>query len=173
MMSKYKQFPDRNIEDLLNAVVVRAAEDYREAYVTLMKRDSSRARAMLKETEEFFRSDGFRFFTEADGPKILSMLEQERQECEKLIPELLNARKRMASSWQYFCRSGKKDDHMLDSFLFFADSVKALVEQLPSCAVRRVPQTEKVLKLLERAEKWKEKLNKEAAQAQEQMEASA
>ena len=131
MMSKYKQFPDRNIEDLLNAVVVRAAEDYREAYVTLMKRDSSRARTVLQETESFFHSEDFSCFTLADGPRIFSMLKREREEVETGIRELRHLRKELVKTWAIFEKTGRQDAELYEKCRVWANRIKTIILDLP------------------------------------------
>ena len=68
-------------ENLANAIIVQAAEDYRAALKRL-KRDpqNKSARQTAQEVEEFFRSGWFRVLTDADGGMILSRLKGEIEE---------------------------------------------------------------------------------------------
>ena len=69
---------DNPVQDLLHAVVVRAADDYREAKVKMMiKPESSSARKTAKECREFFLSPEFSAYTTVEGAFILEKLDQE------------------------------------------------------------------------------------------------
>ena len=69
---------DNPVQDLLTAVVVRAADDYREAKVKMMiKPESSSARKTAKECREFFLSPEFSAYTTVEGAFILEKLDQE------------------------------------------------------------------------------------------------
>ena len=77
-MKDENRYSDNPVQDLLNAVVVRAAEDYREAQVKyLMKPSNYYARKMAKECREFFLSPEFSAYTTVEGAFILQKLDQE------------------------------------------------------------------------------------------------
>jgi hypothetical protein len=61
----------RNYEDLANAIILRAAKDYREA---LEKPGSLDASFLKKEVERFFLSRWFSELTKADPKKILEYI---------------------------------------------------------------------------------------------------
>ena len=71
-------FLQKNWENLANAIIVQAADDYRWARRQL-KEDPYCLKAirMIKEVEPFFVSDWFRTLTDADGWMILSKLREE------------------------------------------------------------------------------------------------
>ena len=65
-------------EVLLNAVVMQAVRDYREARRRLKRKpDDREASAALAEVTRFFRSDYFSAFTRLDGSAILQRLTEE------------------------------------------------------------------------------------------------
>lgn len=69
---------DRNYEDLVQAIIVRAAKDYKSVLKTLIRRPRKQVALELKtDIEEFFRSDWFRDLTTADGEYIISELQKE------------------------------------------------------------------------------------------------
>lgn len=70
---------DRAYEDLANAVVVQAAEDYRNALMGKSYCHKSPER-IVKETERFFRSKYFKRLTAVDGELLIEMLRQEHEE---------------------------------------------------------------------------------------------
>ena len=77
-MKDEKRTSENPVQDLLHAVVVRAAEDYREAQVKyLMKSSNYNAGKMAKECREFFLSPEFSAYTTVEGRFILEKLDQE------------------------------------------------------------------------------------------------
>ena len=77
-MKDENRYSDNPVQDLLHAVVVRAADDYREAKVKMMiKPESSSARKTAKECREFFLSPEFSAYTTVEGAFILEKLDQE------------------------------------------------------------------------------------------------
>ena len=69
---------DRNYEDLVQAIVVQAAKDYRKTLKRLMKNPRDRdAKYHKDEIEEFFRSQWFCDITTADGEFIIQALQKE------------------------------------------------------------------------------------------------
>lgn len=69
---------DRNYEELVQAIVVQAAKDYRKTLKRLILRpDDEAANYHKDEIEEFFRSDWFMDMTTADGEYIIHALQQE------------------------------------------------------------------------------------------------
>ena len=69
---------DRNYEDLVQAVVVRAAKDYRKALKSLIRKPRDHeAKNNKDEVEQFFRSQWFCDITAADGEFIIQALQKE------------------------------------------------------------------------------------------------
>ena len=65
-------------EELANAIIIRAAEDWREAKRKLQKHPGcAEAKAVLKETESFFLSRDYAALTTYDGRKLLKRLKEE------------------------------------------------------------------------------------------------
>ena len=65
-------------EDLANAIIIRAAFDYREVRVALKENpDDYRLLRELKSIERFFLSDWYRHLTTVDGRYILRRLKKE------------------------------------------------------------------------------------------------
>ena len=87
---------DNPVQNLLNAVVVRAAEDYREAKVKMMiKPESSSARKTAKECREFFLSPEFSAYTTVEGSFILEKLDQELDAFKAEYKEYLDLESKM------------------------------------------------------------------------------
>ena len=77
-MKDENRYSDNPVQDLLHAVVVRAAEDYREAKVKMMmKPKSSASGKTAKECRDFFLSPEFSAYTTVEGAFILEKLDQE------------------------------------------------------------------------------------------------
>lgn len=77
-----KQKPEKECwEELCNAVVLQAVDDYRRLVKRLLRTDDDNKVARLKkrkrELETFFRSDWFNMFTTLDGKMILKKLQEE------------------------------------------------------------------------------------------------
>ena len=69
---------DRNYEDLIQAIAVQAARDYRKALRLLIRNPRDReAKCHKDEIEVFFRSQWFCDITTADGEFIIQALQQE------------------------------------------------------------------------------------------------
>ena len=65
-------------EDLANAIIIRAAFDYREVRVALKENpDDYRLLRELKSIERFFLSDWYRHLTTVEGRYILRRLKKE------------------------------------------------------------------------------------------------
>ena len=87
---------DNPVQDLLHAVVVRAADDYREAKVKMMiKPESSSARKTAKECREFFLSPEFSAYTTVEGAFILEKLDQELEAFKAEYKEYLDLESKM------------------------------------------------------------------------------
>ncbi len=99
------------VQDLLNAVVVQAAEDYREAYINLVGKPGNRKDLrMLEETELFFLSPYFGLYTTADGKAILRELIKERVLVLGQAVQFCEARSLLVSAWERFRKSGHEED---------------------------------------------------------------
>ena len=69
---------ERNYEDLVQAIVLRAVKDWRIAMKRLKKKSNNKdALAMKDETERFFQSQWFYGLTGVDGCAVLRKLQQE------------------------------------------------------------------------------------------------
>ena len=69
---------NRPYQDLAEAIIVRGANDWREATLRLKRRPGHKtSREKKAECERFFRSAWFTELTSIDGELILRMLEEE------------------------------------------------------------------------------------------------
>lgn len=67
-------------QELGNAVVLQAVNDYRDAIKKLSRgKKNEKASQMKAECERFFKSGHFNIFTELDGVVLLSQLEKEAE----------------------------------------------------------------------------------------------
>lgn len=66
-------------EELANAVIVQACEDYKRAYACYLRNPDSaeRTKQQLEELEFFFRSDWYKTLTELDGEYLMQRLQEE------------------------------------------------------------------------------------------------
>ena len=95
-MKDENRYSDNPVQDLLHAVVVRAADDYREANVKMMiKPESSSARRTAKECREFFFSPEFSAYTTVEGAFILEKLDQELEAFKAEYKEYLDLEAKM------------------------------------------------------------------------------
>ena len=69
----------RAYEDLANAIITRAAEDYRNALKGISYCHKSPGH-IIKEIERFFRSNYFKILTAVDGELLIENLRQEHKE---------------------------------------------------------------------------------------------
>ncbi len=136
-MGRYENNIRRNMEDLMNAVVMQAVEDYREAYLKLMRGENDQARKMLMKTEAFFQSEDFSCYTTVDGPRLLSRLKKEREEVEAMIRELQACRKRLAAAWQAFCLTDKQDPLLYEAIWNTGEKIRRIMQKLPRFAANR------------------------------------
>ena len=68
-------------EELANAIVLRAVNDYRLALRALMKApENKRAMAMAMEVEKFFHSDWYTLLTDVDEEYLIEKLRKEALE---------------------------------------------------------------------------------------------
>lgn len=78
-------YADTNFEDLANAIIILAAEDYRQAYREAnintgsesVRRD---ARKEARKIERFFRSDWYNKLTSVDGEYMIKTLRKQALE---------------------------------------------------------------------------------------------
>ncbi len=111
MKKKEVLFSGDPVQDLLNAVVVQAAEDYREAYISLVGKPGNRKDTrMLEETEQFFLSPYFGVYTTADGKAILRELIKERVLVLEQAEQYGEARSLFLPAWERFRKSGQEED---------------------------------------------------------------
>ena len=76
--NRYRENP---VQDLLNAVVVQAAEDYRDYCARLLKDpDDQEAKKEREAVRRFFLSEDFKVYTTVSGSHILSRLEDEQKD---------------------------------------------------------------------------------------------
>ena len=103
-----------NMQGLFNAVVVQAADDYREATVTLMEKpDDKNALAMLEDCRSFFLSEDFCFFTSVPGADILHRLEMEQEDNRKKVEAFRELKAELARARQAFVESNYCDEAIL------------------------------------------------------------
>lgn len=71
-------------EELANAIVIQACEDYKRAYACYLRRGdiSTKRDPVLSELEYFFRSAWYKTLTEVDGEYLIERL---RNEVEKMM----------------------------------------------------------------------------------------
>jgi hypothetical protein len=65
-------------EDFANAIIIQAAEDYREAYKSFKKGDNLAMRT-IKETEKFFNSEWCNFLCAGRATDIFKRLQDEQK----------------------------------------------------------------------------------------------
>ena len=119
-----------NMQGLFNAVVVQAADDYREATVTLMEKpDDKNALAMLEDCRSFFLSDDICFFTSIPGADILHRLEREQAENRKKVEAFRELKAELARARQAFVESNYCDEAILEKGAIIAASLKDMSRQ--------------------------------------------
>ena len=67
-----------NYQDLANAIVLLAVNDYRKALKTLILYPKDRSvKFQIKQIEQFFRSEFYKLLTSVDGEMLISKLYEE------------------------------------------------------------------------------------------------
>ena len=68
-------------EELANAVVIQACEDYKRAYICHLRSNGKgkKTQKQPEELEAFFRSDWYKTLTEVDGEFLMERLRNEVQ----------------------------------------------------------------------------------------------
>ena len=68
-------------EELANAVVIQACEDYKRAYICHLRSNGKgkKTQKQLEELETFFRSDWYKTLTEVDDEFLMERLRNEVQ----------------------------------------------------------------------------------------------
>ena len=70
--------PGAPYENLANAIVIQAANDYRDILRRLKRcPEDSMAASSLTETEHFFRSEWYKLLTDVDSEYLMRMLRDE------------------------------------------------------------------------------------------------
>lgn len=74
-------------EELANAVIIQACEDYKRAYACYLRNPESaeRTKQQLEELEFFFRSDWYKTLTELDGEYLMQRLQEEVRSQQKKV----------------------------------------------------------------------------------------
>ena len=91
-------------EELANAVIIQAAKDYREAMKDLwLCPRNAKAKYMLEECENFFKSRYFNMYTAINGVWLMNKLREEfetktRKELEKCISPIVRACKDLSAT---------------------------------------------------------------------------
>ena len=83
-------------EELANAIIIKAAHDYREAMKNLWCPRDAKAKYMLEDCENFFKSRYFNFYTSINGVWLMNKLKEEfetktRKELEKCISPMIKS----------------------------------------------------------------------------------
>ena len=120
-------------QDLLNAVVVQAAQDHRSAFMKLYRDpDDRQARKEKEETESFFLSEKFEVYTRVAGSYLLRKLREEEEEIvrdhekfQMLVPEL-------CSVWKRNLSGGEEED--LRSAAKIRKAIESILESVPEYA---------------------------------------
>ena len=118
------------VQDLLNAVVVQAVEDYREYSAKLIVQPGSRQAAKdLEEVISFFLSEDFCFYTSVPGADILHRLEKEQEENRKIVEAFRELKVELARARQAFVESNYCDEAILEKGAIIAASLKDMSRQ--------------------------------------------
>ena len=77
------QSMNNEYQDLANAIVVQAAQDYRDALDGKSYTRKKKVDEVVVELEKFFRSDYYRTLTKVDGEYLIEQLQKEHKEKRK------------------------------------------------------------------------------------------
>ena len=126
------------VQDLLNAVVVQAAEDYREYSGRLLVNPEDREAAEgMEEVKSFFLSEDFAIYTTLAGSYLLRKLEEEERNAKRSFQKIraweaelaLEARKCAKLLMQWQTREGEAED-LLQKGQEQEKLVRNLIEEL-------------------------------------------
>ena len=157
------EYMDRPEDDayraLLAAVVIQAAEDYREASMELMRKPKKKtAMCRLSEAESFFLSEEFSCFTKVAGSYILRKLREEIEELGRVRKALPIAEAELRSAYLGFRRAAEEERKTLYPELW-RKLVRyyALYGKVPEYAREFCPLMRGFRTIRERVIKWREK----------------
>ena len=138
MKTAYRYY-EHAIQDLLNAVVVQAAEDYREYSVrVMMKPTDLTAKKEIEAIRQFFLSPEFEVYTTAEGAFILRKLEEEERQMKALVTEANAVKEALLSAWADYCGSEKRDTEKLRDVSFCLARLQEIRKSLPKAAARLI-----------------------------------
>ena len=143
------------VQDLLNAVVVQAAEDHREAFVERLEKPGSfTAKEMLEETEAFFLSEDFRLYTTANGRMILERLQEEEADVEETVRIISDLQKEFLCAWTRFRASGERE--VLEEACALRDELWKIRNGLPQYAKPIAGMSAEEKEIMGEIGKWEE-----------------
>lgn len=130
-----------NIQDLLNAVVIQAAEDFRDYSVNLMLNPKSREWKQRKDNViRFFLSNDFNAFTRVQGKYILTRLQKEITDLEETCILVKTARAVLfleaEKAAESFLQSGKVPPEAEERIRLILSQLSDMQEDLPLYAKR-------------------------------------
>ena len=148
-----------NMQGLFNAVVVQAADDYREATVTLMEKpDDKNALAMLEDCRSFFLSEDFCFYTSVPGADILHRLEREQEENRKKVEAFRELKAELARARQAFVESNYCDESILEKAAIIAAGLKEMSLHTKGTWKKLYTLERKDKKIMQEFENWRREL---------------
>ena len=148
-----------NMQGLFNAVVVQAADDYREATITLMEKpDDKAALAMLEDCQSFFLSEDFCFYTSIPGADILHRLEMEKEENRKKVEAFLELKAELVRARQEFVDSDYSDEAILGKAEVIAAGLKKMSLHTKGTWKKLYTLERKDKKIMQDFENWRREL---------------
>ena len=148
-----------NMQELFNAVVVQAADDYRVATITLMEKpDDKAALAMLEDCRSFFLSDDICFYTSVPGAVILHRLEMEQEENRKKVEAFRELKAKLARTRQEFVDSNYCDESILEEAAIIAAGLKEMSLHTKGTWKKLYTLERKDKKIMQEFENWRKEL---------------
>lgn len=115
------------MQDLFNAVVEQAAEDYRDYSVKLLRNPADvEAENEKEEVIAFFLSRYFNIYTTARGKNILAGLEAEEKKMAELFSEFREKKAAMTACWKQFHAGGHSDRLLLEKAVLLARRIRKI-----------------------------------------------
>ena len=113
-------------QDLLNIVVVQAAQDHRRAFMKLFRDpDNRHAKKEKEETERFFLSEEFEIYTRVAGSYLLRKLREEEEEIVRKHKKFQELQAELRAVWERYLSDGEKED------LRDAAKIRKTIESIP------------------------------------------
>ena len=149
------RYTENPVQNLLNAVVVQAAEDYRMYSAKLLKKPKSKQAAEEKEMiRSFFLSQYFEMYTTVEGEYILKKLESEEQEMQRDYENRNQISLCLCEIWEKIRLGDGPDPNQMQEAQKLVKQLKSFEKEVPDVWQNLFRLTTKEKEIIRTLKKW-------------------